>query len=156
MRRQLLKLHKDFWGGGLTIAIGGAVVLQATRYRIGTLHEMGPGYFPLALGAILIATGLVIAAKGYLASPRCEERLLPPEWKAWALISLSIVAFVLLAEYFGLIPAAFGVVFIAALADRGNSWRSAALLALGIVAVAVVVFWWALQIQLPLFRWALT
>jgi len=44
-------------------------------------------------------------------------------------------------------------VFISALGDRDNTWKKALLLSLAIVVVAVVVFWWALQIQLPLFRW---
>lgn len=153
MRRFLPTLHKDVWGGLLMLAIGGGVVFQSFHYRIGTLRAMGPGYFPLALGIILMASGVAIAAKGRLANRPLKTKALAPEWKAWVLISLSIVAFVLLAEYLGLIPASFGVVFIAALGDRGNNWKNAALLALAIVAVAVVVFWWGLKIQLPLFRW---
>jgi hypothetical protein len=150
----LRKLPKDVWGGALMLAIGGGVVLQtALNYPVGTLQRMGPGYVPLVLGIILIATGLYIAGKAYVAGPgRAVLRVHPPQWRAWALISLGIAGFVGAADYLGLVPAAFAVVFIAALGDRGNSWRSAALLALGIVVVAVVVFWWGLQVQLPLFR----
>ena len=77
----------------------------------------------------------------------------PAQWRAWALISVSIVAFVLLAERFGLVPAAFAIVFISAFADRDNNWKRAAILSAAIVVVAIVVFWWALQIQLPLLQW---
>jgi hypothetical protein len=150
-------LHKDVWGGLLMAAIGSGVAWQAVQYRVGTLRAMGPGYFPLALGVILIGAGIVIATKGYLAGrPVSEAKVHGSQWKAWGLISFSIVAFVVAAEYLGLVPAAFAVVFIAALGDRGNSWKGAALLALGIVAIAVIVFWWGLQVQLPLFRWRLT
>jgi hypothetical protein len=45
------------------------------------------------------------------------------------------------------------VVFIAALGDRQNSVKAAFYLALSITAVSVVVFWWALQVQFPLFNW---
>jgi len=69
------------------------------------------------------------------------------------LISASIVAFVLVAERFGLVPAAFAIVFISALADRDNDWKRSAVLGAAIVVVAIVVFWWALQIQLPLLQW---
>jgi hypothetical protein len=74
------------------------------------------------------------------------------EWRAWLLIGAAIIAFVLLARFFGLLPATFAVVFISSLADRENSWKSGAILALGVCVMAVVVFWWALQVQMPLFR----
>ena len=157
VRSHLLKLHKDIAGGTLMMAIGGWAAWQAVHYHIGTLRAMGPGYFPLALGIILIATGLYIAAKACFGGPwRASGPAHPPQWKAWTLIALSIAAFVAAADYLGLIPAAFAVVFVAALGDRRNSWQGATLLAFGIVVVAVVVFWWGLQIQLPLLRFGLT
>jgi hypothetical protein len=150
----LHKVPRDVWGGTLMVAIGGGVAVQtALSYPIGSLQRMGPGFLPLVLGIILIASGLYIAGKALLTGPgRVVVRAHPPQWRAWALISLGIAGFVGAADYLGLIPAAFAVVFVAALGDRGNSWRSAALLALGIVVVAVVVFWWGLQVQLPLLR----
>jgi hypothetical protein len=81
------------------------------------------------------------------------ESVHPPEWKAWSLICLSIVTFIALAKFAGLVPATFAIVFVSTLADRENSWRGAALLGLAVVAVGIVVFWWALQTQLPLFKW---
>ena len=147
------KVHKDVLGGALMIALGVVVAVQGSTYSIGTLSRMGPGYFPVALGVILALSGIAIAIKGWFASAPEDAKPIPVEWRAWLLIALSIIAFVLFAEYLGLVPATFAVVFISALADRQNTWRSAAVLALGVVVVAVVVFWWALQLQLPLFRW---
>jgi hypothetical protein len=146
-------LHKDFWGGALMLALGIVVAAQGATYSVGTLSRMGPGYFPVALGVIMALAGIAISIKGYAATPEPHEKPLPPEWKAWILISASVIAFVVLAEYLGLVPATFAVVFISALADRDNTWKHALALSLAIVAVAVIVFWWALQIQLPLFRW---
>jgi hypothetical protein len=146
-------LHKDFWGGSLMLVLGIVVAIQGSTYSIGTLSRMGPGYFPLALGVILALSGIAIAIKGYLETPAPEEKPLPPEWKAWFLICASVIAFVVLTEFLGLVAGTFAVVFISALADRDNTWKHALILALAIVVVAVVVFWWALQIQLPLFRW---
>lgn len=146
-------LHKDVWGGAMMSVLGIVVAVQGATYSIGTLSRMGPGYFPVALGVILFLSGVAIGIKGYLTTPESHEKPPPPEWKAWFLISLSVIAFVVLAEYLGLVPATFAVVFISALGDRDNTWKKALLLSLAIVVVAVVVFWWALQIQLPLFRW---
>ncbi|MFP3711527.1 tripartite tricarboxylate transporter TctB family protein, partial [Paraburkholderia sp. SIMBA_009] len=47
----------------------------------------------------------------------------------------------------------FAIVFISALGDRKNTVKQAFVLSLGMSVIAVVVFWWALQLQLPLFRW---
>jgi hypothetical protein len=146
------KLHNDVLGGALMFAVGFSVAVHSTSLKIGTLSDMGPGYFPLILGVILTFVGIAITVKGYLSIlPRKEQK--PPEWKAWLLICLGMISFVVLSEYLGLVAATFAIVFISALADRKNSWRSAAVLALAMVPVSVIVFWWILQIQLPLFKW---
>ncbi|MDP9096683.1 MAG: tripartite tricarboxylate transporter TctB family protein, partial [Pseudomonadota bacterium] len=64
-----------------------------------------------------------------------------------------VVAFVLLGEECGLGPASFACVFIAAFGDRSATVRGSLLLALAAVAIAAVVFSWALKFQLPLLRW---
>jgi hypothetical protein len=135
------------------LVLGIVVAAQGATYSIGSLSRMGPGYFPVALGVILALAGIAIGIKGYVTTPEPHEKPLPPEWKAWMLICASVIAFVVLTEFLGLVAGTFAVVFISALADRDNTWKHALVLSLAIVAVAIVVFWWALQIQLPLFRW---
>jgi hypothetical protein len=153
MRASAGRIHKDVWGGSLIAALGGFVVAYDTRYTVGTLSHMGPGYFPGALGIILILTGAAIAAKGFVAMPPARVERRKPEWRAWLLISLSVIAFLVLAIYGGLIAAAFGIVFISAMADRDNTWRQAIVLGLVIAAVSIVLFHWALQLQIPLLSW---
>ena len=147
------KRMRDYAGGVLMIVIGLAAAIRGSGYRMGTLEHMGPGYFPTALGVILALTGAAIAIAARFTVYEGEEAVLPPEWRGWLCIGASVVAFVVLGTYGGLLPATFAVVFISALGDRDNTWKKALLLSLAIVVVAVVVFWWALQIQLPLFRW---
>ena len=146
------KRHKDYLGGGLMVLLGLGVALQGSTYRMGTLTRMGPGYFPVALGVILTALGLAIAISAKFAIAE-QEKQLPPEWRGWFFIGISIVAFVVLGKYGGLLPASFAIAFISALGDRNNTVRSALVLALAVVVVSIVVFWWALQMQFPLFGW---
>jgi ABC-type dipeptide/oligopeptide/nickel transport system permease component len=82
-----------------------------------------------------------------------EKEKRPPEWRAWFLICFSIVAFVVIGIYGGLVPATFAIVFISALADRQNTVKDSALLSAAMVVISVVVFWWALELVFPLFRW---
>ena len=156
MRRLVTASNKDYYAGALMVVIGLGAVIQGRQYAIGTLSRMGPGFFPVAIGAILAFTGLAIIAAARFTATQADEKPLPPEWRGWFCIGLSILAFVVLGKFGGLIPATFAVVFIAALADRQNTILAATILALAVVVVGIVVFWWALQMNFPLFGWGWT
>ena len=102
---------------------------------------------------ILTCVGLVIAVSGRWATSAADLNPRPPEWRGWFCICASIVAFAAIGKYGGLLPATFAIVFIAALGDRQNTLLNAVVLASAISIVCVIVFWWALQLQLPLFGW---
>ncbi len=151
--------RKDYYGGALMVLIGMGAIYGGTDYKIGTLGHMGPGFFPAALGALLALTGVLIAISARSGTPAAttpgEEQHAKglPDLRGGICIILSILAFLLLGEYGGLLPATFAIVFISALGDRKNTLKQAIALAILMSAIAVVVFWWALQLQLPLFRW---
>ena len=153
MRGLLNPRNKDYLGGGLMAVIGLAAMLDGLTYNVGTLARMGPGFFPVALGTILALIGIAIAFKGRFTVQTDAVKSLPPEWRGWFCIALGIVAFVVLGRYGGLLPASFAIVFISALGDRRNTIKNALTLALAIIAVCIVIFWWALQLQFPLFSW---
>src|SRR5947209_12347565 len=52
---------KDQYGGGLLILVGLATMYQSSRYDVGTLAAIGPGFFPMVMGVILTACGIIIA-----------------------------------------------------------------------------------------------
>jgi len=150
---------KDYYGGALMVIVGLAAAYAGYGYRVGELAHMGPGFFPVALGLLLAFIGLlmVISARGQQPAPEAAvshgHPAGLPDLRGCVCIVLGILAFLLLGEYGGLLPATFAIVFISALGDRDNTLREALLLALAMMAIAVVVFWWALSLQLPLFQW---
>ena len=151
---------RDYCAGGLMVVVGAAAAIQGYTYQVGTLSQMGSGFFPVSLGVILICVGLAIAAFARHGQTReivpevaALKEASTPEWRGWFCILASILAFTILGQYGGLLIATFAMVFIAAMGDRGNTWRSALVLALIMSAMAVVVFWWLLQVQFPLFSW---
>jgi predicted MFS family arabinose efflux permease len=144
--------RRDYYAGGLMILLGLGAIFKGSTYDIGSLSEMGPGFFPVAVGAIMALSGIGIALSSVAVEPKGER--LKPEWRGWICILLGIVAFIVLGNHGGLVPATFATVFIAALGDRKNSLRDAILLAAAMCVVAVVVFSWLLQVQLPLFQWS--
>ena len=160
--RPASKFKKDYYGGALLIVIGLAAVYAGIGYRVGELAHMGPGFFPVALGGLLALTGLLIAISARAEKPASgasEEAASHghpggmPDMRGCICIILGILAFLLFGEYGGLLPATFAIVFISALGDRDNTLTEAVLLSLAMSFIAVVVFWWALKLQLPLFQW---
>jgi hypothetical protein len=153
-----LQFKKDYYGGALMAIIGLSAAYASVSYRLGSLDRMGPGYFPCVLGVMLAITGVLIA----LTARRQTGPAAPspghapkgmPDLRGGICIIVAILAFLLLGEYLGLLPATFAITFIAAWGDRDNTVLQSFLLALAMVAIAVVVFWWALQMQMPLVKW---
>ena len=147
--------RRDLAGGALVAALGLGVAAVAHGYRLGTLRRMGPGYFPLLLGAILIVTGGLIALGGMRrAVPHAASRPAgSADWRGAAAVVAGLVAFAVLGRWGGLLPASFACVFLSALGDRRNRPAVAAALAAAMTLVAVVVFHLVLRVQLPLLRW---
>lgn len=152
----LLK-KRDFYAGGLMTLLGAAVTLDSMTYTLGTLTHMGPGMFPLMLGITLTFVGVLILGAA-IATPLSEdERILPekPEWFAWGCILAGPVLFIILGEFFGLVPATFACVFVPALGDRTATLKGSAILAAGVTFFGVLLFSYVLKIPFPLFRWGL-
>ena len=137
------------------VLLGLIAALDGTRYQIGTLHQMGPGYFPLALGVLLIIIGIMIAGTAIAgATPEDEEVIeLRPQWWGWFCIIAGPALFILLGHYGGMLPATFACVFVAALGDRQNTLKSAAILAAGVAVFGVLMFHYLLKLPMPMLTW---
>lgn len=146
------KINKDYYGGALMILFGLGAILEGASYQIGSLSHMGPGFFPAAVGALLALMGVIIAIEG-LGHKNMGSTEGKPEWRGWLCIIGSIVAFIILGEYTGLLPATFAIVFISALGDRMNTIKGALILSVSMCIVAIIIFWWLLQLQFPLLHW---
>lgn len=155
MQSKRSAVRREAWAAGTMIVLGLGAIAQASTYTLGSLARMGPGMFPAILGALLVMLGLIIAKMA--ASPATAEEdaeeIPPPEWRGWGCIMGGLLAFILVGKFGGLVPATFVLVFISAMGDRQHTWRTAALLAVGVTILGVAVFSWALQLQFPLFRW---
>lgn len=147
-------LHRsmtDIVAGVATSAVGLFVVIQSWEYPMGTARDMGPGYFPTIAGIALILLGMgIILLEGRLQSDEQPEFA---EARPILLIMAGIGAFAFMVEPFGLAPAAFASVFLAALADRSTSIPYAGVLALIVAVAAVLLFTYALGLTIPAVRW---
>lgn len=146
---------RDFYAGGLIIFFGLVMALKGPGYRLGTLMHMGPGFMPTVLGIILICLGIAIAGTGLTVPEGEDEDILPknPEWFGWACILAGPLCFILFGSYFGLIPAIFTCVFVAARGDRTATLKSSLLLAAFVTVFGVGLFSYVLQVPMPLLTW---
>jgi Tripartite tricarboxylate transporter TctB family len=79
--------RKDFWAGLSLIASGAVAIFIARNYPFGSSLRMGPGYFPIVLGAMLVLFGIGIAAKGFREG---ADKLTGP-WLPRLLVALPIL-----------------------------------------------------------------
>ena len=143
-------LNKDYLGGILIILFGLVSQIGGSSYGIGTLGNIGAGFYPLIIGILMKITGAVIVAQGLGRQNIATDEELRPEWRGWLCIIGSILAFIFLVTYTGLLPATFAIVFISAMGDRSMTVKAATTVSLIMCVFALVVFWWFLKIQIPI------
>jgi hypothetical protein len=122
-------------------------VFIARDYPFGTALRMGAGFFPVVLGIILVLFGIYFALRGLHDSAKIEG-----SWSLRALVvlPLAFVAFGILMEHAGFVPAMLALTVGSAAA--GAEFRIGEVLALSVVltALCVALFIWALGLPYPL------
>jgi hypothetical protein len=131
----------------MLIAIGAAAIFVARSYPFGTALRMGPGFFPVVLGGLLIVFGLTILAVGLR---RGESMTGSWSLRALIILPLSLILFGLLMEYAGFVPAMLVLIFGSATASTEFRFLEVLLFAAGLTALSVAVFVWALGLPYPL------
>jgi hypothetical protein len=142
-----LRNNKDFWAGLMFIGIGGLALVMAMDYRFGSTNRMGPGFFPVVLGGILILFGSYIVGMGL----RNNEKI-QGSWSPRALIMLPaiIILFGFLMEHAGFIPALVILGFGSAAAGKEFKFVEVLLLTALLTVLSVALFIWGLSMPYPL------
>jgi hypothetical protein len=142
----------DIEAGAFFTLLGVATALLSLEYKIGTAAEMGPGYFPLALGIALTLIGLIILIGGLVRGGE-DARNVP--LKPMFLIAVALLAFAVLVTNAGLIFAVPALVFISLLASEHFSIARATALSAGLLAFCYLAFVRLLGIPVPMIaEWA--
>jgi len=129
---------RDVVSGAIFIVLGAAAIWRAGDYALGTLTDMGPGYFPTVLGALLVFFGVATLLGALLTN----SRIAVPTVAARPVLAItaSTFAFALLLDRIGL-PLTVLVSSLLASAGRPRFLRpSNFLLAAILAALCVVLF----------------
>lgn len=145
-------MKQDVIAGATLSAIGIAAILEGRRHHIGTLREMQAGYFPIMLGILMLAIGVMMAVAAWRGGGEAVAGH-RTDWRGFSAIVAAVAAFIGLGALFGLAPATFCCVLIAARGDRTISWRASLVLAAGMTGFAVVLFAWLLAVPFPVLQW---
>lgn len=139
---------RDILAGLTFVAFGLVFAVLAIGYQVGTPVRMGPGFFPLALGGILVFLGGVIIVKGILAGE--GEAIGAVPWRALGLILGAVLFFGLTVRGLGLVPSTFFAALMATFASRRTGVVAAVLITIGLTVLCVLIFVVALRLRLPL------
>ena len=151
MRKMRIRNQKDFLAGLLFIAFGAVAVIEAAGYPIGSTMRMGPGYFPVVLGALLIGLGAAIS--GYAVAVRGDRPLGRIGLRPLILITLSLLAFAFLLGPLGLVPAIIGTVVVSCIGGYEFRPYETLMLAVGLTVFCVLIFYIGLGLPFVLWRW---
>ncbi|WP_398475951.1 tripartite tricarboxylate transporter TctB family protein [Tardiphaga sp.] len=135
--------NSDFYTGLLLVVVATIALLYIRTLTIGTVLDMGPGYFPLGLALILLGMGLVMVVKGLTTAgvPVGAIHLRPLFF-----ILLSFAAFGLLVERAGLIIAILAQVGLAHFASRETTWPASVITGVVLAIASSIIFVWLLKI----------
>ena len=143
-----IKSPKDFWAGMMFIGVGAFFVAwAATHYQLGTAVRMGPAYFPILLGGLLVFLGALILLESFaMAGPRVPRFSFRP----LILISLACVVYGYVMKPLGLVGATAALVIISAYGGHEFKWKEVIVLAIVLILFSVLVFVKGLSLPFPL------
>jgi putative tricarboxylic transport membrane protein len=131
------------------ILFAGTMAYIGFGYPVGTIGDMGPGYFPVMVSLAAVAIGIVIFFE-VLFAPREDHQV---SLRAVAFVLISLLAWALLAERFGLVPATVALVLLASFARPPVFLFQAGMTAVFLSIAAVAIFIYAFDLPLPIVNW---
>lgn len=150
---QLLKERReDLIAGAVTTGLGLFILVESMSYKLGTIRSMGPGFFPMLLAVAMCALGvlLIVLSEPDTASSDAGTSEFADK-RGVLMVTAAFLAFTLLIERAGLVPAVALAVFLAALANRTTRLVTAVLLAVGTALACWLIFSFALGLQIKAF-----
>jgi hypothetical protein len=138
---------KEFWAGLIYVAFGAGTILNAKDYTLGSLHRMGPGYFPIVLAVLLLLFGVAAILRSFATRGTPLAR---GGWIPLLYVVGANILFALLLPRAGLPIALLVLALLSAAASHWFKWDMKALAGLvALIAICTIVFVKILQVPMP-------
>ncbi len=146
-----IKNQEDFWAGLMFVGFGVLAMVISMDYPFGTASRMGPGYFPMVLGGMMLTLGAIVA----LMALKSDEKkdVTPFAWRPMIMLSVGFLVFGWGIDHIGFIPSLFGMILVTAAAGRTFKWGEVLIMTAVLIAGAVGVFIYGIELPYPLFWW---
>lgn len=135
---------------------GAVAVVVGWGYGLGDPSALGSGAMPVLAGGALVILGtaqLLRTRAAHRAGERLASAFPRSELRPLLIILAAILAFGLLIDRVGLIPALTALIAISWFAEKGGRWRELALVLLAVVTLIVAIFYFGLGIPFRLVAW---
>ncbi len=146
-------------GGLATIAIALVAWYSAQSLDFGSLAEIGPGLFPVALAIILLGLSLCLLGFEWFKRATPEEASTPTKLRPVVAIFLALAVFAFTIKGSDITPA-LGVtgatplaILVAGFASAETRWRDLVIFAVVLTAFCALLFRFMLGLPLPLAPW---
>ena len=136
----------DLWAGLMFGGLGAVSLWVGADYSLGVPSRIGPGYVPRLLGILMAGLGAFLVVRSAWTREHIDATV---AWRPLALVLGSVVAFALVFEATGLVPAILVAVGIANFAIAENRWTTAIVLGALLAFFAWALFVKALSLPLP-------
>ncbi len=142
------KSLRDLLAGLVFVAFGLAFAGIALTYDLGSAIRMGPGYFPMLLGGLLVLLGIAITVEGLVRGDEAPIGAIP--WRGLLFLTAAVLIFGLTVRRLGMAPALFLAILLAALSSERTKPLTALAMAIGLTLLCVLIFIEGLGMPVPL------
>ncbi|ASP23554.1 tripartite tricarboxylate transporter TctB family protein (plasmid) [Antarctobacter heliothermus] len=131
-------VSRDLVSGVLFLVFGAALTWKSQDYQMGTLFQMGPGYFPFMIGFAIVLVGAVMTIRALIESgPPLTGIALRP----LLFLLAAIVAFALALDRFGLVVATVLLIMTGRFASaKPLGWIATLVLTASLAGGSVLIF----------------
>ena len=141
-----VRAPKDFWAGAFFLIFGGFFAIYSLAYRVGDMHRLGPGMFPLLVGLALATISVVLIVKSLMTDGGGVPRF---AFRSSGISLFAVVLFGLLIKPAGLVISTFVLVALSAFAQSGSHLSSTLALGAAIAAFCAVLFVGVIGLPIP-------
>jgi hypothetical protein len=146
-----LKVSKSTLAGLIYVVAGSTAIVVARSYTLGTPLQMGPGFFPALIGAILVLLGISSIVSGL--REKTPEPIAKMKLEPLVLIFIGVMGFAFLIGRAGLVAAIAFLLFCACFRRLLTNPLEVLLTFVVLSAFSVLVFIHGFGMQMNAFWW---